>query len=54
MLRNKKWFNNIIYKIKNVADIIQYEKINGFDHRKSKSNKKKIIENKCFIDIDNL
>ena len=54
VLRNKKWFNNIIYKIKNVADIIQHEKINGFDHRKSKSNKKKIIENKCFIDIDNL
>ena len=39
--RNKLWFENVVWKFKEVWDTIQYEKIHGYEHRKSvKINKK--------------
>lgn len=36
--RNKEWFNNHIGKLKNVWEIIEKERISGYEHRKAKSN----------------
>jgi putative phage-type endonuclease len=61
VLRNKNWFNKVLSDVKNLWDIIEYEKINGYQHRapkkKSKINSpiiKSINTSKCFINIDNI
>jgi putative phage-type endonuclease len=61
VLRNKNWFNKVLSDVKNIWDIIEYEKINGYQHRapkkKSKINSpiiKSINTSKCFINIDNI
>ena len=54
VLRNKLWFNIVLNDIKNIWKIIEYERINGFEHRapskRIKSNNT-LIENKCLINI---
>ena len=40
--RNKKWFNSIYSKLKNVWDTILTERKTGYEHRKPKKRKKKI------------
>ncbi len=59
VLRNKLWFNIAIDKIKETWDIIEKERITGYDHRKPKKVIKKgeikvinTTNNKCLIDID--
>lgn len=39
--RNKIWFDTIVPVLKNTWNIIEYEKVNGYSHRKPKSNPKK-------------
>jgi len=39
--RNKDWFNSIIHKIENVWNLIQKEKVEGYEHRMPK---KKIVQ----------
>jgi hypothetical protein len=38
--RNKDWFNKNVDKIKEIWELIQVEKVEGFEHRKPKSKKK--------------
>ena len=62
VLRNKKWFDSVVPKIKELWTIIEKERIDGYDHRKPKKmiKKKEIKEistnntsiNKCLIEID--
>ena len=61
VLRNKNWLNKVLSDVKNIWDTIEYEKINGYQHRapkkKSKINSpiiKSINTSKCFINIDNI
>tara|TARA_Y100000816_G_scaffold217274_1_gene162446 strand:- start:557 stop:1024 length:468 start_codon:yes stop_codon:yes gene_type:complete len=54
VLRNKLWFNSIVDNIKNIWEVIEYERVNGYNHRAP--NKKSVInkitnENKCLINI---
>ena len=54
VLRNKLWFEYVIYDIRNFWKIIEYERENGFDHRKAKKRLKKIQdeeESKCLITL---
>lgn len=44
--RNKQWFNSAIHKIQDTWNIIQNEKITGFEHRDTKKNKITITINK--------
>ena len=39
VLRNKLWFNSVLNEIKEVWKIIEYERVNGYDHRGPKKNK---------------
>lgn len=39
--RNKKWFNHVEPKLKSIWDTIEKERIDGYDHRKPKSKRKK-------------
>tara|TARA_B100000925_G_scaffold253835_1_gene206452 strand:+ start:1065 stop:2438 length:1374 start_codon:yes stop_codon:yes gene_type:complete len=39
--RNKKWFNHVQPKLKNIWLTIEKERISGYDHRKPKSKRKK-------------
>ena len=54
VLRNKLWFNTILEEVKNIWKIIEYERINGYEHRapnkRSKANNS-LNENKCLINI---
>lgn len=54
VLRNKLWFNSILEEVKKIWKIIEYERINGYEHRapnkRSKSNNS-LNENKCLINI---
>lgn len=56
VLRNKKWFNDNIDAIKETWDIIEHDRINGYDHRapqkriKKESNNNKIQG--CLININ--
>tara|TARA_Y100000992_G_scaffold276770_1_gene221198 strand:+ start:5488 stop:6786 length:1299 start_codon:yes stop_codon:yes gene_type:complete len=53
VLRNKKWFTSIIEDIENFWKIIEYEKINGYEHRAPKRKiKQNIEENKITEIID--
>ena len=61
VLRNKNWFNKVLSDVKNIWDIIEYEKINGYQHRAPKKKSKikspiikSINTSKCFINIDNI
>ena len=38
---NKEWFKNAIIILKNLYDIIKYEKQHGYEHRASKNKKRK-------------
>ena len=40
---NKEWFKNAIIILKNLYDIIEYEKQHGYEHRASKKQEKKKI-----------
>ena len=54
VLRNNLWFEYVIYDIRNFWKIIEYERENGFDHRKAKKRLKKIQdeeESKCLITL---
>jgi len=53
VVRNKLWFEYVIYDIRNFWKIIEYERENGFDHRKAKKRIKKIQEEetKCLITL---
>lgn len=39
--RNKKWFNHVQPKLKNIWDTIKKERVEGYEHRKPKSKRKK-------------
>jgi hypothetical protein len=49
VIRNKKWFEHALVKIKNVWDTILVERQTGFDHRKPKQKPTKKPENKQII-----
>jgi hypothetical protein len=53
VLRNKLWFDCVIYDIRNFWNIIIHERENGFEHRKAKKRlKTEVIEEKtCLIRI---
>ena len=53
VLRNKLWFNNVVDSIKEVAEIIENEKVTGYEHRAPNKRKLNKItsENKCLINI---
>ena len=54
VLRNKLWFNSILEEVRNIWNIIEYERINGYEHRApNKRSKVNTItnENKCLINI---
>ena len=44
VLRNKNWFNKVLSDVKNIWDIIEYEKINGYQHRAPKKNLRLILQ----------
>ena len=52
--RNKLWFNSVIQDIKNIWDIILYERKHGYEHRKPKKRKKKNKENILIIKTETL
>ena len=39
--RNKKWFNHVQPKLKSIWDTIEKERVEGYEHRKPKSKRKK-------------
>ena len=39
--RNKKWFNHVQPKLKSIWNTIEKERIEGYEHRKPKSKRKK-------------
>ena len=54
VLRNKKWFHDNIRAIKETWDIIEHDRINGYDHRAPQKRIKKENNNKiqgCLINI---
>lgn len=52
ILRNKLWFDCVIYDIREFWKIIAYERENGFEHRKAKKRTKvSIEETKCLIHL---
>lgn len=57
VLRNKLWFENVISEIENFWRTIEYDKVNGFEHRapkKRSSPKINPIENNDDMIIDNI
>jgi len=58
VLRNKKWFNDNVYQLQNIWNIIVKERISGFEHRKPNKRIKKtdlsnnLDLNECMINID--
>lgn len=51
ILRNKLWFDCVIYDIRDFWKIIAHERENGFEHRKAKKRAKLTMESKCLIHI---
>ena len=45
VLRNKYWFNHAIHVIENIWNIIEKERINGYDHRAPRKKAKKEEDN---------
>lgn len=39
--RNKQWFESIVGQLESVWNIIQYERVNGYEHRESSNSKRK-------------
>ena len=65
VLRNKTWFQHAIRKISDVWDIIEKEKITGYEHRSAKKSNRAIRSNSitesqsnatpaCLINVNNL
>lgn len=63
VLRNKIWFQHAITKISEVWDIIEKEKVTGFEHRNAKKSTRTIRSNSvteletnpsCLINVNNL
>ena len=61
VLRNKIWFKHVKPKFEETWNIIQKEKVTGYEHRapkrKNKTKPKQPVtskQNKCFINIENL
>ena len=52
--RNKLWFNSVVHDIKNIWEIILYERIHGYEHRKPKKRKKKNKKNILVIKTETL
>lgn len=56
VLRNKKWFNDNISAIKHTWDIIEHDRINGYEHRAPQKRIKKDAKNTniqgCLININ--
>ena len=64
VLRNKLWFTNSIGEIKDIWDIIEHDRMNGYEHRSPKKRSKSIDNtpasgivintdnSPCLIDID--
>ena len=55
--RNKQWFDTALPKLKRCWEIIEYERINGYEHRKPK--RRTVVpqqnkERKCLIKIDTI
>ena len=42
VLRNKLWFKNSIEEIKRIWDIVEYERVTGYEHRAPKKRAKSI------------
>ncbi len=54
VIRNKRWFNQVVPTLSNVWDTIIYERINGYEHRKPNKHKKREIPfNKCCVNMNN-
>lgn len=57
VLRNKKWFQDTVGKLAETWDIIEKERVNGFQHRAAAKRSKKIVEHSsstidgCFLKI---
>jgi putative phage-type endonuclease len=51
VLRNKLWFDCVIYDIREFWKIIAHERENGFEHRKAKKRAKVVEETQCLIRI---
>ena len=64
VLRNKIWFNHVNPQFKEIWNIIEHDKVNGYEHRAPKRKEKNKIlfnnennennENKCFINTTEL
>ena len=56
VLRNKEWFEKCIHSIKQTWDIIEKERISGYDHRAPKRRIKKIEAEKdiCLFNVERL
>ena len=55
VLRNKLWFSENIQEIKDFWNLIEKEKISGFEHRAPKKRKQnENMVNKCLIKIEKL
>ena len=51
ILRNKLWFDCVIYDIRDFWKVIAHERENGFEHRKAKKRTKLSAETKCLIHL---
>jgi hypothetical protein len=51
--RNKKWFNENIHFLEEIWKTIEYERINGYEHRAPNKKNKKIDNKSDKIEIDN-
>ena len=50
--RNKKWFNNVQPKLKSIWDTIEKERIEGYEHRKPKTKRKKKLTPTSLIKLE--
>ena len=50
--RDKEWFQNSLPQIENIWNIIEKERIEGFEHREPKKKEKK--QNKCLFSLDEI
>ncbi len=54
VIRNKRWFNQVVPRLSHVWNTIINERIHGYEHRKpNKQKKKDSIFNKCCVNMDN-
>ena len=50
--RNKKWFNSVQPKLKSIWDTIEKERIEGYEHRKPKTKRKKKLTPTSLIKLE--